>query len=172
MATAVALLRNFESRGDAPGKHQAALADTLNVLRAVKKTAAAALEEWLKSEPVGTVGLSASEVANGVQDSKIGKPATFTEEDVARAAQCIVAGTTDGPKVLGPKPKPAEKEALKVYNRVRLQLRRAVEKLGQGAPKPAIQRDFKSDICTRCGVMIEDEDEQVDHLNGPDCGEA
>lgn len=162
-------LKQAAPAGNAPAAGPAKNStDPTDVSAAKEADISAAADAIAKSEPVA--GPSASEAANGVQDSKLLKPERWTDADIAPVAACLKAGTTTMLTLIGPRPRPADKQPYNAWSKVRMRLLRAVKKLGADQPGHAPSRDFKGDLCTRCGVMIEDVQEQEDHINGPDCG--
>ena len=74
-------------------------------------------------------GPSVSELVTGIQDSKIGKPGRFTNDDIDAAAKLLKAGTHKIADLIGPPPVRKQKELLKTYNAVRLRIMRKAGKI-------------------------------------------
>lgn len=81
----------------------------------VKKAQPAKVVKDMKELVEDWRGASASEVATGIQDSKIGKPNGWTPADVEAGAKLLKAKTHDITKLIGPKPD-AKKDAIKYKN--------------------------------------------------------
>ncbi len=65
----------------------------------------------------------------GINDSKLGNPHLFNADDIAVGAEGLAAKTMTITEMIGPKPKPTEKEAYNTWSKVRMKLIRAAKKI-------------------------------------------
>jgi len=70
-----------------------------------------------------------AEKLKGIHDSKLGNPHLFNADDIACGAEGLAAGTMTITELIGPKPKPADKEAYNAWSRVRMKIIRAAKQL-------------------------------------------
>ncbi len=79
-------------------------------------------------------GPSESEKLNGVQDSILCRPYRFGAREIEAASSCLAIGTTTITTLIGPKPKPADKENYNAWSKVRMKLLRAAGKWSKQHP--------------------------------------